>query len=122
MITYKYSILEDIKAHYLLMVSLVWLKKHRIKVFYPNPWETLKLMVKQPKINYQCKQDITCYWVSAGTWGSYFLPSKIRVCPRQASLNFLKNTIKHEITHLLHEDKVRGMSHEKKEEYIESIT
>ena len=120
MITYHYNLWEDFKAQALAMRELAWLKEHRIKVFYFNPWETIKLIVKQPKIYVDCREDVKCYWVSGGTWGSYYPPDKIKICPRQASIPFLEDAIRHEITHIKQEPFVQGMTHEEKETYIQS--
>lgn len=59
------------------------------------------------------------YLVRFGTYGSYRLPSTIyvNVCrsPQQVA-----QTILHEITHLLNEKKVVGMSHKDKERFIDN--
>ncbi|MFA6396848.1 MAG: hypothetical protein WCW84_12860 [Sulfurimonas sp.] len=93
------------------------LKKFNVPVYYPNPWETLKLIFIRPKIDYQCDKDITCYWKSAGTGGSYFPPDEIYVCPREKSYT-VEEIVKHEIIHLEHEHEVQGMTHEEKEAYV----
>lgn len=120
MITYKYSLIEDIKSHFSILSDFKLLKENKIVIFYFNPIETIKLWFKRPIVSYQADKDITCYWVSGGTWGSYYLPNKIHICPRKASKKFIKNVIKHEITHLEHEHEVRGMSHQEKEAHIEN--
>jgi hypothetical protein len=119
MITYKYNLLKDLQIQ--LEVLLHWreLKKFNVPVYYPNPWETLKLIFIRPKIDYQCDKDITCYWKSAGTGGSYFPPDEIYVCPREKSYT-VEEIVKHEIIHLEHEHEVQNMTHEEKEAYIES--
>jgi hypothetical protein len=103
MIKYRYSLYTDLKAHLDMWRSLRWLKENNIHILYPNPWETLKLIFKQPKIDYQSDKNVTCYWVSAGNWGSYELPNEIWICPREINNKRIIEIIKHEIIHLEHE-------------------
>ncbi|HBE89958.1 MAG: hypothetical protein A3E37_05390 [Candidatus Andersenbacteria bacterium RIFCSPHIGHO2_12_FULL_46_9] len=117
MIKYRYNLIKDLKNHIDVLMSLRELKKLPVTIHYPNPWETLKLIFIRPKIDYQCDKDITCYWKSAGTGGSYFPPDEIYVCPRETSYT-VEEIVKHEIIHLEHEHEVQGMTHEEKEAYI----
>ena len=103
--------------------EIKWLKKNKIVIIYPNPLKTIKVafnwwILKRPKIYVQCDKDVHCYWISAGNWGSYWPPNKIRVCPIKTP--HLERTVKHEITHILYNDDVQDMTHEQKEAYIES--
>ena len=128
MIKYHYNLIEDIKAQLDMLRDIRGHKKRGLVLFYPNPWETLKIalkwtLFKRPVIKYQCEKNINCYFVSGGVWGSYF-PStnKIHICPRKAAHEFLEDIIKHEIAHLEYDKDVQGMSHQEKEEYINSKT
>jgi len=75
MIKYHYNFFVDIKTQIEILRELKWLKENNVVFFYSSPWEILKLIFKRPKINYQCEENITCYWVSGGNWGSYYPPN-----------------------------------------------
>jgi len=119
MIIYKYSLKEDLRWSFRTIKNLKWLKKHNLKIFYPNLFRMILLWFKKPKINFQTTKDITCYWIHAGTWGSYTPPNKIFICPwKIAQAGGLQRVIEHEITHLEYEPSVKGMTHEEKEKFI----
>lgn len=122
-IKYHYNLIEDIKAHIYMWRNMKWLKENKIIIIYPSPLKTLKValnwwILKHPKVKFQCKKDIHCYWVSAGTWGSYWPPDKIWICPIKNP--HLERTVKHEITHIIYDQDVQSMTHKQKEVYIES--
>lgn len=121
MIQYHYSVIEDCKAHYEFIRNFRWLKNNNIEIIYPNPFNTLRVAfswwaLKRPKVSFQCDRNIHCYWVSAGNGGSYWPPDKIWVCPIRN--NMLDRTVKHEVTHILYDQDVQGMTHEEKEAYV----
>lgn len=123
MITYHYSIIEDLKAHWSFLRSWKWLRKNNIVIIYPNPLNVLRVafgwwFLKRPRVEFRCDKDIHCYWVSAGNWGSYLPPNKIWICPIRH--RDIERTVKHEVTHIIYEDDVKVMSHLEKEAYIES--
>jgi hypothetical protein len=70
MITYRYSLIKDTHSHVQILRELRWLKEHRIKLHYPNLRATLSIIFNRPTAEYQCEEDITCYWVTAGNFGS----------------------------------------------------
>ncbi len=78
---------------------------------------------KKPKI--EVDQDVTCYWVSSGTWGSYHPDTyEIRICPWKINRSPDKNAlgvIRHELMHLQHPE-ADGLKHEEKEKFIENLT
>lgn len=76
-------------------------------------------MPKGPKII--TTKNITCYWLSSGTWGTYYEDENaIGICPWKIEKEGLANVIIHEIVHLEHPE-AENMTHKKKEEYIEEI-
>ncbi|MDP3997765.1 MAG: hypothetical protein Q8P73_04675 [bacterium] len=106
-----------------MLLHLRWHKQQKLAIFWPNPWQTIKiafnwLVLKQPAIKHQFPEDIDCYWISGGVWGSYYLPNKIYICPRKATPQFLEQVIEHEITHLKYENEVKNMTHQEKEAHI----
>jgi len=117
MIRYKYNLIVDIQKQVEALRIRRWLRENNVTYIPPNPWETLKLICNRPKIDYQCEDDIDCYWISGGNGGSYYLPNRITVCPREKS-HTVEEIIKHEITHLKHESEVQDMTHQEKEAYI----
>lgn len=118
-ITYKYNLIEDLRWSFRTLKNREWLQKKGLKVFYPNIFRLVKLLVKQPKVDTQTKEDITCYWIHAGTWGSYTPPDKIFICPWQIEeVGGFDKVIKHELTHLKYFKETEKMSHEAKEEFI----
>jgi hypothetical protein len=120
MIKYHYNFLIDLKQQLQCWHERQWLKEHNIVVFPFNLWETIKLFFKRPQIDLPRNEDIDCYWVSGGNWGSYDLPNKIYICPRQITSKRIKEIIKHEITHLKCEEIVqqKNMTHTEKEAYV----
>lgn len=123
MITYKYSLIKDIqRAFDIVFKNRIFLIENNLIVFWPNPirWVWLVFnMPKGPKI--QTTSDITCYWLSCGTWGTYYEnENAIGICPWKIEKEGLKEVIVHEIVHLEHPE-AEEMDHEKKEEYIEKI-
>ncbi len=121
MITYRYSLLEDLRWSWRTLKKLKWLNAHNLKIFYPNPLKIVALWFVRPRTAFQTEKNITCFWIHAGTWGAYTPPDKIFICPWQIErAGGLEQVIRHEITHLEHEAEVKNMSHEEKEDYIES--
>lgn len=119
MIIYKYSLIEDLKWSYRTLINLGWLKEKNLKIFYPNPFRMVHLWFKRPKPNIQSNEDYICYWIHAGTWGSYTPPNKIFICPwRIAGAGGFERLIKHEIIHLKHSHVAENMTHERKEKLI----
>lgn len=120
MITYKYSLLEDLRWAYRTVRNRRWLKEKKIIFFFPNPSNFIKLLLHKPKQTYiDVNSKIICYWISSGTWGSYTPPNKIFICPWKNP--DLKKTIIHELKHLKYYHEVANMSHEKKEDYINKM-
>lgn len=121
MITFKYNLFVDIYNSFITIKEYRWLKKHKLIFFLPNPFLMLKLIFNRPKplLIDTGDMDIVCYWVSSGTWGSYQPPNKIFICPW--NIPDMEEIIKHEIKHLKYEYKVKNMSHEDKEDFIDSI-
>lgn len=117
MIKYHYNFLIDLKKQIEAFRDQCWFKENNVTYIPFNPWETLKLIFNRPKIDYQCKEDIDCYWVSGGNGGSYHPPDIITVCPREKS-HTVEEIVKHEITHLKCHKDVQGMTHQQKETYI----
>lgn len=120
---YRYSLYEDLKIFLHTRRSMDFFAREGI---YVIPW-TLKRYIKflwnfftyeRPDIDV----DMTCYFVSCGTWGAYELPDKVYVCP--IDIEYLDITMRelimHEIAHIKHEDAVQGMTHKEKEEYIDN--
>ena len=129
MIKYRYNLKKDIKNAIWTINDRGWFKDHSdIVVFWPNPLRWLWLMLwmmlsKKPNLEYE--KDITCYWVSSGTWGSYHPDNnEIRICPWKIKTSpdgSVEEVIKHEITHLLHPE-ADEFEHDEKEKYIEKET
>jgi len=130
MIIYKYSLKKDIKNALWTIGDRAWFRKHpAIVVFWPNIFRWFWLLswilfAKKPKADY-FSQDIVCYWVSSGTWGSYHPEENaISICPwkiKESPDKNIEGVISHEITHLLHPE-ADVMNHEDKERYIEEVT
>ena len=123
MITYKYSLKEDLRWSYRTIVNRKWLREKRLKIFYPNIFRMVFLWLKQPNSAFQLEEDITCYWVHASTWGAYTPPDKIFICPWQIEkAGGLERVIKHEASHLRNAKQTQNMSHEEKESFINSAS
>lgn len=123
MIIYKYNLLKDIKnALDTTFKDRAFLIENKLKVFWPNPFRWLWLMLNMPKgPSIETKKPITCYWLSCGTWGTYYEnENAIGICPWKIEEEGLRNVIVHEIAHLQHPE-AETMPHDKKEEYIEKI-
>ena len=127
MITYKYSIREDIKMYKHDKKITDFLEKEDIWVVEFGVIKYLKFLYTYYTGGFCLPQidtpfDITCYMMSRGTWGSYQLPNTIQICPLEMeNLNMsMEELLEHEITHLLHEKDVQGMTHKEKEDFIES--
>lgn len=123
MIKYHYNLIEDIKTHVGIWRDMKWLKENKIVIIRPSVFKTISVafnwwVLKRPKVRFQCEKNIHCYWVSAGNWGSYYPPDKIHICP--IKIPDLERTVQHEITHIIYNEDVQGMTHEQKEAYIES--
>jgi len=96
-----------------------WLKQKKLVFFMPSLFRFFNLLLKKPRgPAIEVDFDVTCYWISSGTWGSYRPPNKIFICPYK--IPNLKKVIRHEISHLKHNDTVLKlkMNHEDKERYI----
>ena len=119
MIKYKYNLIVDIQRQIEALHLRRWFKENNVTYIPPNLWETLKLIFNRPKVDYQCEENITCYWISGGNGGSYHPPDIITVCPRQKSYT-AEEILKHEIAHLKYHKDVQGMTQKDKEAYINS--
>lgn len=130
MITFEYSLYWD--AVWLLrnFKNRKWLKEHNI-VYIPFTFRQLflnifhKRTVKTEEFNLDTtsknSENITCYWVSSGTWGAYTPPDKIFICPKNIhKTGGLKRVIEHEIIHLAYAHETENLEHEKKEDFINS--
>lgn len=96
-----------------------WLQKKGLVFFMPSILRMIKLwfnLPKGPEIETESKKNITCYWISSGTWGAYRPPNKIFICPEK--IPNINKVIIHELTHLQYEKEVCNLSHEDKEKYI----
>ncbi len=121
MITYKYSLKEDLRWAYRTVKNRKWLEEKNLKYFFPNIFRMIVLWFRKPNINFQSDQDVYCYWVHANTWGAYTPPNKIFICPWHIDeAGGFERVIKHEIKHLELFDKIRDMSHEDKEKFIKN--
>lgn len=80
-----------------------------------------RLILKKPKgPDIDTDLQITCFWKSCGTWGSYRPPNKIFICPWE--IPDLKQTIEHEIAHLKYFNQTKKMNYNQREKYINSKT
>lgn len=122
MIQYKYNLINDINHAFNTIRNFKWFKKQGLVFFWPTPFRMIRLILNRPKVSeIDIKEEIVCYWVSSGTWGSYSLPNQIYICPWQLTEDKIAEIILHEIKHLYNEDKVRGMTHEEKEKFIDNL-
>ena len=125
MITYRYSIYEDVKIFLHNKKNEGFIKNHGLyyirwslgaylKLLYHHFFKRLELP------NIDIDKDIVCYIVSSGTWGAYELPNKIYLCPidMQHLPMSVEELIKHEIAHLKYEKLVKDKTHEEKEKFI----
>lgn len=116
-IIYKYSLFYDIEWMLNTLKNKEWLKEKELVFFLPSFSRFFKLLFNRPKGPYiETEFDITCYWISSGTWGAYRPPNKIFICPHK--IPNLEKVIRHEITHLKHNENVSSMEHDDKEKYI----
>ncbi len=95
--------------------NIVFFKPNKKRVQWLENW--LKEFTP-PKID--CREDIICYWRHFGTWGMYHPEdNSISICPFKIenAPGGLKETIKHEITHLKYPE-ANTMSHKDKERFI----
>ena len=121
MITYKYSLKQDLRWSYRTLKNRKWLREQNLKIFYPNICRMVFLWIKKPKTNFQIEENIICYWVHASTWGAYTPPNEIFICPWQIEqTGGLERVIKHEISHLKYTEHTKKMSHQDKEQFINS--
>lgn len=120
-ITYKYSLFYDLQWMYLTLKKRKWLQEKRLIYFTPSLSRMVKLWFNRPKgPNLSVEFNVTCYWVSSGTWGAYRFPDKIFICAHK--LDDMKRVIMHEIIHLKYDNDVKHMTHEEKEDYINKKT
>ncbi|MEK7630907.1 MAG: hypothetical protein AAB417_02675 [Patescibacteria group bacterium] len=120
MITYHYSLWEDIKMAIQTFGRFFWLKKHRLIFFMPTLKRFREIRSFQKNIFIDISDDIQCYWVSSGTWGSYKAPNKIYICPWEIEqAGGINSVINHEIKHLQLFDKTKHMSYEEREKIID---
>jgi hypothetical protein len=128
MLRYKYNLNWDLQNAKWTLSELKWLNENRIVVFYPNFFRWLWLLFwimisKKPSI--VVTKDITCYWVSSGTWGSYHPDlNAISICPwkvKDSPGGNLESLIIHEIVHLEHPE-LSNLSFEEREKKIEDYT
>ena len=97
--------------------NMRWLNEKKLVVFRPSILKIIKLWFTLPTgPDIDVDFPVTCYWLSAGTWGSYAPPDKIFICNR--GLKDIIRVINHEISHLKHNEVVENLSHEEKEAYI----
>ncbi len=116
-IKYKYNIYYDIEWMLNTLRNKKWLKEKELIFFKPSIFRLLKLWFNRPKgPDIDVEFNVTCYWISSGTWGAYRPPNKIFICPHK--IPNLAKVIRHEITHLKYNHDVYGMKHDDKEEYI----
>ena len=120
MIKYRYDLYKDIQRQLYCWQDRRWIKDQNIVYFAPNLFRAIKIWLNLPKPTYQCEDEITCYWVTGGTWGGYQLPNEIYVCPYLSPYD-VEDIIKHEITHLKHESEVQDMTYQEKENYINNL-
>lgn len=125
MITYKYNPIIDFKIFLHNKRSEKFLNSEKIYIIKWSLFKYIRFIFSYifkkfnlPKV--EVENDAVCYLVSSGTWGSYELPNKVFICPLELenlgmSLNEL---IMHEIKHLKYERKVKNMTHEEKEKFI----
>jgi hypothetical protein len=122
MIKYKYSFYWDIVWYLRNKKNAGFLHDKNIKYISFTFEQLLKNIFKpeKPKIDLKDKNlDITCYFISSGTWGAYTPPNKIFICPKNIEkAGGLERVIKHEITHILNAKNTESFSHEDKEEFI----
>jgi len=122
MIKYKYSFYWDIVWYLRNRKSASFLDDKNIKYIPFSLGQLFKNVFKplSPKIDLKNKNlDITCYFLSSGTWGAYTPPDKIFICPKDIEkAGGIERVIKHEITHILNTEEADKMSHEGKEAYI----
>lgn len=121
---FTYSIIEDIRMYRHTKRRMPFFIEEGL---YVIPW-TVKGYItfirnyftyERPKID----NDMTCYFVSCGTWGAYRPPNTVLVCPIdfEKSGMTMGDNIMHEITHIAHEHDVKNMTHAEKESYIRAI-
>lgn len=129
MIIFKYSFYWDVIWFLRNFKNRKWLKEHNI-VYIPLTLHQLflnifhKRIIKTEEFNLDMGKslgNITCYWISSGTWGAYTPPNKIFICPKNIhKTGGLKRVIEHEITHLAYAHETDNLEHEKKEDFINS--
>jgi predicted SprT family Zn-dependent metalloprotease len=83
------------------------------------------LLFKKPKAleDVNVRYPITCYWLSAGTWGAFTPPDKIYICPWKKNGGMytseeLEHVIFHELYHLYYYRETEDMDFKRREEFI----
>lgn len=100
------------------------LREKNLVVFYPSLTRMISLWFRKPsKLNVDVRYPITCYWISAGTWGAFTPPNEIFICPWKKdggmySAEELKRVIMHELQHLYFFDETKDMNFTDRENYI----
>lgn len=82
MITFKYSFYYDLLWIFRTWENKNFLSQKKLVVFPPSIKNIIKIWFDRPDpVLIDSPFDITCYWISAGTWGSFMVPNKIFICP-----------------------------------------
>lgn len=121
---FKYSPLIDLRWSLRTLLNGRSLERKGLAVFRPSFSRMLSLWSRRPEaIDVEVEWPITCYWVSAGTWGAFIPPDRILLCPWKKaggaySAEELRRVIRHELFHLYYYDETKGMSHADREAYV----
>jgi hypothetical protein len=121
---FKYSLIQDIRWAFRTLRNRKILLARRLVVFRPSIFKMFSLWLNRPEpIEIKTSGEITCYWISSGTWGAYTPPNSIFVCPWKEmggrySSEELRKVIMHEIYHLYFYDKTKNMDFYDREEFI----
>ncbi len=121
---FRYSLLADLRWIFRTFRDARGLEEKGLVVFRPSLKNMFSLWRERPgAIDIEVIRPMTCYWISAGTWGAFTPPDRIYICPWKKgggayTANEMKRTMYHELFHLYYYDDTRDMSFADREAFV----
>lgn len=120
MVIFKYSLLWDIRWFVRNIKNKEFLQRIRVTVFpfrFKHCIKVFENLQKNKPIKYT--RDVTVYFLTSGTTGSYTYPDKIFICPIDIEkFGGLIRVLSHELAHLELGEKMEKLTHEEKEKQV----